>query len=162
MNAGISIGKPAQAVREDVDCTARPAAQRKSGLSHRAGWSARQTVALSMLPPLFALLMLPLGLAVSAPAEPSKLSGEALRQAVSGETVLIATPIGSFPIRYNSNGTMTGGAPVFVASLGTRRDSGQWWIADDRLCQRWYRWLAAKRHCFKLQHAGPTPASQRR
>jgi hypothetical protein len=109
-----------------------------------------------MLPPLFALLMIPLGLAVSAPAEPSKLTGDALRQAVSGKTVLIATPIGAFPICYNSNGTMTGRAPVFVPSLGTKRDRGQWWIADDRLCQRWYRWLAAKRYCFKLQHAGPT------
>src|SRR5688572_24725684 len=134
MNAGIASGKPAQTIREDVDCTARPSGQR-----NRAGCSARQTVALSMLPLLCALLVLPLGLAVSAPAEPSKLSGEALRQAVSGKTVLIATAIGSFPIRYNSNGTMTGGAPVFVASLGTQRDRGQWWIADDRLCQRWYR-----------------------
>ena len=127
MNSGISSGKPDQT-----------------------------TVAFSMLPLLFALLMIPLGLAVSAPAEPSKLTGDALRQAVSGKTVLIATPIGSFPIRYNSNGTMTGRAPAFVASLGTTRDRGQWWIADDRLCQRWYQWLAAKRHCFKLQHAGPT------
>lgn len=156
MNSGISSGKPAQAIREDVDCTARPAAQRKGSLSIRAGLPAGRTAAFSMLPLLFALLMLPLGLAVSAPAEPSKLTGEALRRAVSGKTVLIATPIGSIPIRYNSNGTMTGRAPVFVASLGTQRDRGQWWIADDRLCQRWYRWLAAKRHCFKLQHAGPT------
>jgi len=126
MNAGISSGKPAQT-----------------------------TVAFPMLPLLYVLLMIPLGLAVSASAEPSKLTGEALRQAVSGKTVLIATPIGSLPIRYNSNGTMTGRAPAFVASLGTKRDRGQWWIADDRLCQRWYRWLAAEQHCFKLQHAGP-------
>jgi hypothetical protein len=123
MNAGISSGKPAQTMREDAECTARAAAQRKSGLSHRGGWSAGQTVAFSMVPFLFALLMIPLGLAVSAPAEPSKLVGEALRQAVSGKTVLIATPIGSFPIRYNSNGTMTGRAPAFVASVGTKRAS---------------------------------------
>ena len=101
---------------------------------------------------LLPLLVIQFGLAGSTLAEPSKLTGEALRQAVSGRTVLIATAIGSLPIRYKSNGTMTGQAPAFVASLGTERDRGRWWIADDRLCQRWYRWLAAKRYCFKLQH----------
>ena len=101
---------------------------------------------------LLPLLVIQFGLAGSTLAEPSKLTGEALRQAVSGRTVLIATAIGSLPIRYKSNGTMTGQAPAFVASLGTEIDRGRWWIADDRLCQRWYRWLAAKRYCFKLQH----------
>jgi len=101
---------------------------------------------------LLPLLVIQFGLAGSTLAEPSKLTGEALRQAVSGRTVLIATAIGSLPIRYKSNGTMTGQAPAFVASLGTERDRGRWWIADDRLCQRWYLWLAAKRYCFKLQH----------
>ena len=28
---------------------------------------------------------------------------------------------------------MTGQAPAFVASLGTEKDRGQWWVADDRL-----------------------------
>jgi len=101
---------------------------------------------------LLLVLMIQFGLAGSPFAEPSKLTGEALRQAVSGRTVLIATAIGSVPIRYKSDGAMTGQAPGFVASLGTERDRGRWWIADDRLCQRWYRWLAAKRYCFKLQH----------
>lgn len=114
----------------------------------------RQDAALLMILLLLALLGVPYGLAGGALAEPSKLTGEALRQAVSGRTVLIATAIGSFPIRYKSNGTMTGRAPAFVAGLGTERDRGQWWIADDSLCQRWYRWLGAKRYCFKLQHVG--------
>jgi hypothetical protein len=115
-----------------------------------------QIVALFMFQRLILLLVIQSGLAVSALAEPSKLTGEALRQAVSGMTVLIATPIGSFPIHYKSNGTMTGQAPAFVESLGTGRDQGQWWIADDRLCQRWYRWLDAKQYCFNLQRAGAT------
>jgi hypothetical protein len=102
------------------------------------------------------LLVIQFGLADGALAEPSKLTGEALRQAVSGKTAHIATPIGSFPIRYKSNGTTIGQAPAFVASLETERDRGQWWIADDRLCQRWYRWLDAKQYCFKLQRVGAT------
>ena len=104
--------------------------------------------------PLLLALLTPFGLVASALAEPSKLTGEALRQAVSARTVLIATAMGSFRIRYNSDGTMTGRAPALVASLGTERDRGQWWIADDRLCQRWHQWLDAKRYCFTLQHIG--------
>jgi len=103
---------------------------------------------------LLLVLVIQLGLACVALAEPAKLTGEALRQAVAGRTVLIETPIGSFPIRYDSDGTMTGQAPVFVASLGTERDRGRWWIADDRLCQRWHRWVAAKPYCFKLRQVG--------
>lgn len=82
---------------------------------------------------LLILLVIQFGLAGSILAEPSKLAGEALRQVVSGRTVLIATAIGSFPIHYKSSGTMTGQVPAFVANLGTERDRGRWWIADDRL-----------------------------
>jgi hypothetical protein len=102
------------------------------------------------------LVLFQFALAGGALAEPSKLRDEALRQAVSGRTVLIETPIGLFPIRYRRDGTMTGQAPALLASLGTEKDRGQWWIADDRLCQRWYRWLDAKQYCFKLQRAGAT------
>jgi hypothetical protein len=73
---------------------------------------------------------------------------------VSGRTVRLDTPIGSFPIRYRRDGTMTGQAPAFVASLGTEKDRGQRWVAEDRLCRRWDRWLGAKQYCFKLQRVG--------
>jgi hypothetical protein len=46
--------------------------------------------------PLLLALLTPFGLAASALAEPSKLTGEALRQAVSARTVLIATAMSSF------------------------------------------------------------------
>jgi hypothetical protein len=68
--------------------------------------------------------------------------------------VIVATAIGSFRIRYNGDNTMTGRASALVAGLGTERDRGQWWIADDSLCQRWHQWLDAKRYCFKLHHVG--------
>jgi hypothetical protein len=116
----------------------------------------RQDAVLLIFPFLCALLIAPFGLAASALAEPSKLTGEALRQAVSARTVLIATAMGSFRIRYNSDGTMTARAPALAASLETERDRGRWWIADDSLCQRWYQWLDAKRYCFKLHHVGAT------
>ena len=49
---------------------------------------------------LLVLVVIQFGLAASALAEPFKTTGEALRLVVSGRTVLIETPIGSFPIRY--------------------------------------------------------------
>lgn len=111
----------------------------------------------SLLPLLFALCVVQFGFVATAMGEPSKFAGEALRRAVSGKTVLIETPIGSFPVRYESNGTMTGRAPVFAASFGGgEKDSGKWWVSDDRLCQRWSRWLDAKQYCFKLRRAGAT------
>jgi hypothetical protein len=108
------------------------------------------------LPLLALLVMSQLSLAGSALAEPSRLTGDKLRQAVSGRTVRVATPIGPFPVRYQSNGTITSRAPAFVASLGTLSDRGKWWIADDRLCQRWFRWLDAKKYCFELHRNGAT------
>ena len=107
-----------------------------------------------MFQQLLLVLVIQFGLAASVLAEPSKPTGEALRQAVSARTVLIETPIGAFPIFYKSDGTMTDPAPAFVASLGTEKDRGQWWVAKDRLCQRWHRWQDAKRYCFKLQRVG--------
>jgi|SoiMethySBSTD1v2_1073268.scaffolds.fasta_scaffold508448_3 hypothetical protein len=107
-----------------------------------------------MFQQLLLVLVIQFGLAAIALAEPSKPTGEALRQVVSGRTVLLDTPIGPFPIRYRRDGTMTGQAPGFVASLGTEKDRGQWWVADGRLCQRWHRWLDAKQYCFKLQRVG--------
>jgi hypothetical protein len=110
---------------------------------------------------LLLLLVIQFGSAGDTTAEPAKLTGEALRQAVSGRTVLIETPIGPLPIRYRSDGTMAGLAPAIVPSLGTEKDQGQWWIVDDRLCQRWFRWLDAKQYCFKLHRTGATVHWQR-
>lgn len=109
-----------------------------------------------MIPQLLLLLVIQFGLVAGALADSTKLTGEALRQAVSGRTVLIQTPVGSFPVRYKGDGTMAGQAPVLVASLGTQKDNGQWWITGDRLCQRWYQWLDARPHCFSLRRIGAT------
>jgi hypothetical protein len=57
-----------------------------------------------MFQQLLLVLVIQFGLAASVLAEPSKPTGEALRQAVSGRTVLIKTPIGAFPISYKSDG----------------------------------------------------------
>ena len=40
----------------------------------------------------------------------SKLQGDTLKKAVSGKTVHLATPLGTLPIRFRMNGTMSGTA----------------------------------------------------
>lgn len=95
-------------------------------------------------------------LAVGAVAEPVALSGTGLRTAVSGKTVLIATPVGTLPIVYRSNGTMTARSRILAGYSGPQADTGVWWVSNDRLCQRWQSWLDGKSHCYRMQMSGTT------
>ena len=71
-------------------------------------------------------------------AEPLTMAGKNLRQAISGRTVFLATPVGAVPIRYRRNGTMLGSARGLIAQVtGSKSDKGRWWIIGNRLCQRW-------------------------
>lgn len=87
-------------------------------------------------------------------AKPQAMSSEALRKAVSGQTVYLKTEWGvQLPISYKTNGTMTGRLRAFVAALAggaSRSDTGKWWISKGALCQRWQTWLGGKAYCYTL------------
>jgi hypothetical protein len=51
----------------------------------------------------------------------SKLQGDTLKKAVSGKTVHLATPLGTLPIRFRMNGTMSGTAGEMAAYTGVHR-----------------------------------------
>lgn len=89
-------------------------------------------------------------------AETGPLTGDGLRAAVAGQTVVIETTVGSFPVAFRNDGTMTGRAPRIAATVGMDRDQGTWWVAKDRLCQRWRNWLSGKQSCFTLRQDGRT------
>lgn len=91
-----------------------------------------------------------------ASAEPGTLTGPSLHQAVAGKTVSISSPVGSIPVRYRMNGTMSGSSTALAAVTGTAQDSGRWWVSGDKLCQRWSAWLDAKTHCVTLRRSGAT------
>src|SRR4029450_1836855 len=78
----------------------------------------------------------------------------ALRKIVSGRTIELNTPLGGLPISYRMDGTMRGKAENLAAYTGSTQDSGIWWIAANKLCQRWQRWLDGKPYCFTLQQQG--------
>lgn len=90
-------------------------------------------------------------------AEQAGLAGQALRHAIAGRTVFLSTPIGSLPIQYRSNGTMAGTVSVLLSNYtGSKQDRGRWWIAGDRLCQRWSKWLGGKSYCYTMRKVGNT------
>jgi hypothetical protein len=84
----------------------------------------------------------------------SKLQGDALKKAVSGKTVHLATPLGTLPIRFRMNGTMSGAAGELATYIGSAADSGRWWVSSEKLCQRWQTWLDGKIYCFSLRQEG--------
>lgn len=109
--------------------------------------------------------LLPIGclfVATSAAAAPSPLSGEAIRETVSGATVEIDTPLGTkLPIRYSDDGRMAAEAPGLAFVLGSPADSGRWWIAGDRLCHKWTRWFDGDVQCLRLGRDGARYVWQR-
>jgi hypothetical protein len=89
--------------------------------------------------------------ALAAEGEPQ---GQELRKIVSGRTIELNTPLGGLPISYRMDGTMRGKAENLAAYTGSIQDSGIWWIAANKLCQRWQKWLDGKSYCFTLQQQG--------
>lgn len=88
----------------------------------------------------------------------SLLTGSKLKEAVSGKTVYLMTPIGAeIPIRYRPNGTMRGTSSASLAALGGEEvtsDTGRWWVVREQLCQQWSNWSDRRSYCYKLRTAG--------
>jgi hypothetical protein len=86
------------------------------------------------------------------------LTGDKLRQAVSGKTVFLMTPIGAeIPIRYRRNGSIHGSTSASLARLGgesVSSDTGRWWVVRERLCQQWKNWSDSRSYCYKFHIAG--------
>jgi hypothetical protein len=93
----------------------------------------------------------------AAHAESSLLQGDALRDAISGGTVYVATPIGALPIHYAANGSMSASGPEEMVSLAgesVQSDRGKWWINGTQLCQRWNNWLERQSFCYEMRRHG--------
>ncbi len=82
------------------------------------------------------------------------MNGGALRKAVAGKTVHLATPMGGLPDQLPPDGTMWGKRRQLAAYTGSRADRGRWWVVADKLCQRWNTWLGGRSHCFTLRQQG--------
>ena len=91
---------------------------------------------------------------VAAKASDSPMDNGTLHKAIAGKIVHLATPLGALPINYRGDGTMWGRAGTLAVYTGSDRDRGRWWIAADKLCQRWNKWLGGKSYCFTLRQDG--------
>src|SRR6476661_5756707 len=97
-----------------------------------------------------------LGIASSAWAEPVPLKGEALRQELVGSVLEIDTPLTGvvIPVRVSGDGLVSGEAGPLASTLGAAHDRGRWWINNDRLCVKWFRWFEAQTRCITVEHEG--------
>ena len=104
---------------------------------------------------LAAAIVLPATAALG--AEPTRLVGDELHNAISGKTVYLNVSGFELPIRYATNGRMRGTMGTIAASFSRgdgSSDSGKWWVADDQLCQKWTSWMDSKQYCYKLSRHG--------
>ena len=94
-------------------------------------------------------------IASAAVAEPAPMAGKNISEMVSGATVQLDTPLGTkLPVKYAANGLISGEAGALAWFLGSSADRGRWWIADDRLCHKWFKWFDAEVQCLRLKRDG--------
>jgi hypothetical protein len=90
-------------------------------------------------------------------ANAGALSGDALRNAISGKTVFLKISGFELPIQYSSRGTMKGSMGLVAAALSRgdgSSDRGKWWVDGDQLCQKWNVWMDGNTYCYKLSQSG--------
>jgi hypothetical protein len=106
--------------------------------------------------PTLAALALLSGSVTAAQAQGRELSGDELRELVTGRTVYLSTPLGGeLPLNYRRNGTVDGnGQAIGLGRFFAPRDSGRWFIAGNRLCQQFQNWYNGERLCFTVTLLG--------
>lgn len=90
------------------------------------------------------------------PASADYLTGEAIREFIGGKRVYLATGFGvEFPMHYQDDGSVTGdGSGTGLGRYFAPKETGQWWVAGDRMCQQFPTWYDGKRLCFQIRRTG--------
>ena len=102
---------------------------------------------------IFATALLVGGLQTSALA--SNLSGQEINRLISGKKVVLQTAYGAFPLRYKSSKQVMGdGSGLGLARFFAPKETGRWWVASNRLCQKFPTWYRGRTFCFTLQKEG--------
>jgi hypothetical protein len=106
-------------------------------------------------------MALPVGAVIASlvcavPAMARQMDNALIREKVTGKRIYLAAPFGGeFPLFYRQDGRVDGtGEAVGLGRFVRPTDSGRWWIAGNRLCQRWQTWYDGKQMCFELEYLG--------
>lgn len=93
--------------------------------------------------------------AAPAKAEPSRLQGEQLKTTLAGAKLEFLSPIGvTVPVQFGHDGMVAGETSALAAVLGAAKDRGRWWVVDDKLCSKWFRWFEAEMRCATVSRDG--------
>ena len=97
-------------------------------------------------------------------ASANGLSGDEIRALIQDRTVHLSTPYGvTLPLRYGANGQVTGDiSGITLARMFAPRETGSWWVEDNRMCQQWPNWYDGETHCFTIQLTGENMINWRR
>lgn len=91
----------------------------------------------------------------AAAAEPVQLNGEAIKATIPGSVLKLDTPLGMVvPIKFDGDGLMSGDAGQLASYLGSQKDRGRYWLSEDRICYKWFRWFSGEQHCLAIQRDG--------
>ncbi len=99
-----------------------------------------------------------------ASANEGQLRTDEIRALVTGKRIYLATPLGGeIPLYYRPDGQVDGsGEAVGLGRWLKPKDSGRWWVEQNKLCQQWQTWYDGERMCFTLSRAGENRVSWRR
>jgi hypothetical protein len=88
-------------------------------------------------------------------AEPVRLTGQAIKATLPGSVLKLDTPLGTVvPISFGGDGFMSGDAGELASYLGSQKDRGRYWLTEDRICYRWFRWFSGEEHCLMIERDG--------
>jgi hypothetical protein len=84
-----------------------------------------------------------------------RLSGQAIKTTLPGSVLKLDTPLGTVvPISFGGNGIMSGDAGQLASYLGSQKDRGRYWLTEDRICYKWFRWFSGEQHCLSIARDG--------
>lgn len=84
------------------------------------------------------------------------LTGEAIKTTFGGSVLALDTPLGNtVSVHIGHDGLMSGEAGTALgAVLGAPKDRGRWWVAENKVCFKWFRWFDAAPRCATISLEG--------
>ncbi len=85
------------------------------------------------------------------------LAGEEINQTIAGKRINLQVQFGlEFPMHYQENGNVTGdGSGTGLGKYFAPKETGNWWISGNEMCQQFPTWYKGRSLCFKLRRTGP-------